>query len=151
VYLALKDFRFDDMPGTGLPLDWLVERLEACKSADKLLLLDVVHEGAGRDLQRQPSIPELLYKLKTPIRTVDIIGGSSEDQRGQTLIGGKQGAFASALAKGFAGAADADKDLHITGDELTGYLAQELDSAALPGGKSQTPFRLGDGGAASDP
>ena len=94
VYLALKDFSFDDMSATGLPLDWLVEQIEGCKAEEKLLLLDIVHAGRGSDLDQQPSLPQLVYQLKTPIHSIDIIGSASEDQRGNVLPDERHGAFA---------------------------------------------------------
>lgn len=142
VYLAFKDFQFDDMPGTGLPLDWLVEQIEGCKAGEKLLLLDLVHTGRGEDLAREPSLPEMIYQLKTPIRTVDIIGSASEEQRGQVLPAERQGAFAHFVALGFAGAADANRDLVITGDELESYLETQFAEASFSGGAKQQPFRM---------
>jgi hypothetical protein len=142
VYLAFKDFRFDDMPGTGLPLDWLVEQIEGCKADEKLLLLDLVHAGSGRDLDRQPSLPDLIYQLKTPIHSVDIIGSAGAGQRGSVLPAERQGAFAHFVARGFAGEADADRDLVVTGDELETYLKAQFAEVSLPGGVEQGPFRM---------
>ena len=142
VYLAFKDFSFDDMPGTGLPLDWLVEQIEACKADEKLLLLDLVHTGRGGDLDRQPSLPELIYQLKTPIHSVDIIGSAGEGQRGNILPAERQGAFAHFVAQGFAGDADTDRDLVITGDELEAYLTARFADLAFPSGADQQPFRM---------
>jgi hypothetical protein len=145
-YLALKDFQFADMPGTGLSLDWLVAQLEACPSTDKLLLLDVVHDGSGTDVAQQPSAPDLLYKLTTPVRRTDIIASCDAGQRGRLLASGRQSAFAHYVAAGLSGPADADKDLHITGGELFNYLRAELANAPLSGGHKQTPFRLAPSG-----
>lgn len=151
VYLALTDFRLDDMPATGLPLDWLVTQLERCATEDKLLLLDIVHEGNGPDLAQQPPLPDMLYKLKSTIRQTDVIGSASAGQRGLDLPGTNHGAFARFLAEGYSGAADADEDLHITGDELYSFLKRQLASAELPGGKQQMPFRLKASGPGSPP
>jgi hypothetical protein len=142
VYLAFTDFRLDDMADTGLPLDWLVSQLERCASEDKLLLLDVVHDGSGPDLERQPPLPDMLYKLKSTIRETEVIGSASAGQRGLDLPGANLSAFASFVAEGFSGAADGNEDLHVTADELHSYLRVRLESAALPGGREQTPFRL---------
>ena len=142
-YFACTDFQFDDMPATGLSLDWLVEQIEACQADEKLLLLSVVHAGRGEDLQQQPSTPDLLYKLQTPITSIDVIGSCSENERGLDLPDDRHSAFGRFVAKGLAGAADADKNLEITTDELYEYLTTEFKSVSLPGGATQTPFRLG--------
>ncbi len=142
VYLAFTDFRLDDMEATGLPLDWLVTQLERCPSPEKLLLLDIVHDGGTVDASRQPSIPDMLYKLKATIRQTDVIGSSSRDQRGLDLPGENHSAFAKFLAAGYSGSADENEDLRITGGELFAYLQQRFATATLPGGKQQTPFRL---------
>ncbi len=149
VYLAFRDFQFDDMPSTGMPLDWLVEQIENCKSTDKLLLLDVVHAGSSSDVARQPPTPDLLYKLKTPIRTTDIIGSCGAGQRGRLMPDGRHGAFAHYVAAGLAGGADVDRDLHVTAEELFKFLAAEFSVAQLPGGEQQSPFRLTPAGAGS--
>ena len=142
VYLAFTDFKLDDMAATGLPLDWLVKQLEQCPSTDKLLLLDIVHDVGTANAARQPSIPDMLYKLQAPIRQTDVIGSSSRDQRGLDLPGENHSAFARFLAAGYSGSADENKDLRITGGELFNFLERRFATATLPGGKQQTPFRL---------
>lgn len=141
-YLAFSDFRLDDMAGTGLPLDFLIGEVERCKARRKLLLLDVVHEVQQTESPLQPSLPDLLYQLKTPIVETDVIGGSSAAQRGWVLPDRRQGAFAHLIAQGLSGAADADRDLDITADELFSFLQREFAAMRLPGGQKQTPFRL---------
>jgi hypothetical protein len=151
VYLAFTDFRLDDMAATGLPLDWLVTQLERCASEDKLLLLDIVHDGRGPDLAQQPPLPDMLYKLKSTIRETEVIGSTSEGERGLDLPGAHHSAFAQYLAAGYSGAADANEDLHITGEELYSFLKRQFASATLPGGKEQTPFRLERSAAGQSP
>jgi len=138
VYLAFADFQRDAAKTTGVSLDELVALLEACKAKRKLLLLDIVHQSGDA----QPSLPDLVYRLKTPIVQTDIIGASSEGQVGMDLPAEKHGVFAQFVAKGFAGAADTDHDLDVTPDELFAYLQHEFATLTLPGGKTQTPFRL---------
>lgn len=142
VYLAFSDFRLDDMPATGLPLDAAVAAIERCKARRKLLLLDIVHPVEPAHAQLQPALPDLLYRLKTPIVTTDIIGASSAGQRGLELPDQHQGAFARLTARGLSGPADADRNLDITPDELFTYLTREFASLILAGGQKQTPFRL---------
>ncbi|MBL8849196.1 MAG: serine/threonine protein kinase [Planctomycetaceae bacterium] len=142
VYLAGSDFRFDDMPQTGLPLDALIADIERCQAKRKLLLLDIVHPVDPAHADLQPSLPDLLYQLKTPIVQTDIIGASSADERGLELPQDHHGAFAAFVAQGFAGAADADHNLDVTPDELFDYLTRQFAVLSLPGGKKQTPFRL---------
>jgi serine/threonine-protein kinase len=140
VYLALKDFRDDDMPATGLPLDGLIDLLEACPSTDKLLLLDVVHAGDGADLTQQPPLPDLLAKLQSKPQTTRILGAASAGERGLDWPDQKHGVFAYFLAQAFRGAADADKNVKLSANELLNYLQTQMSAAALPAGAKQTPF-----------
>lgn len=142
VYLACSDFWLDDMPQTGLSLDSVVAEIERCKAKRKLLLLDIVHPMEAAQADLQPALPDLLYRLKTPIVGTDIIGASSAGQRGLELPAQNQGAFAKLVATGLAGGADTDRDLSITSDELYAYLTREFAGLSLPGGQKQTPFRL---------
>jgi serine/threonine protein kinase len=140
VYLALKDFDFENMPSTGLPLDGLIELLEGCPATDKLLLLDLVHPGDAASTVRQPPLPELLSKLTVVPRTTRILGGSSAGERSQPAPGKKHGLFAILLADAYRGAADADKNLRITADELYSYLKQAMSGVKLPDEQKQTPL-----------
>lgn len=149
VSLACSDFRLDDMPQTGLQLDSVIAEIERCKAKRKLLLLDIVHPVEAAQAELQPALPDLLYRLKTPIVATDIIGASSAGQRGLDLPSQNQGAFANLVAKGLAGAADLDRNLDVTPDELFAYLTSEFAGLTLPGGQKQTPFRL-QGSSAND-
>ena len=143
VYLALKDFSDADMPTTGLPLDGLIDLLEASPATDKLLLLDIVHPGEGELLAKQPPLPDLLAKLQSKPKTTRIIGASSAGERSLDWPDQKHGVFAHFLAQAFRGAADADKNLDITADELSRFLQEQMSSAPLPGGAKQTPHVYG--------
>ena len=149
VYLACSDFRLDNMTGTGLPLDEVIAQVEQCRAKRKLLLLDIVHATKDVQPELQPALPDLLYQVKTPIVETDVIGGSSSNERGHDLPAERRGAFARLVSQGMAGAADDNRDLDITPDELYSYLLREFAVLSLPGGVSQTPFRLE--GASSNP
>ncbi|MEZ6065271.1 MAG: hypothetical protein R3B90_06095 [Planctomycetaceae bacterium] len=48
--------------------------------------------------------------------------------------------FGYYLSEAFSGAADTDRNLRITADELSSYLGEQMPAAQLPGGKQQVPF-----------
>ncbi len=142
VYLALADTTLQNLPGTGLPLDGLIDLMERCPSRNKILLLDIVHEGTGADMKQQPDMPTLLGKLQTKPKTVTVIGASSTGQRGYAWPEKRHGVFAYFLGEAFRGAADTNKDLMISDDELIRFLEEQMSAAPLPGGKKQTVFVL---------
>jgi len=142
VYLAPKDFNFSDMPASGLSLDWLADKLNSCPSADKLLILDVSPTGTGRDLKRQLAGPALVDKLKTPLKTTYTIVSCSKGQQSHVWDARHQGLFASILAEAIQGAADTDRDLHLTPQELFGYLKQQSESAQERVFAEQTPVLI---------
>jgi eukaryotic-like serine/threonine-protein kinase len=126
-YIAFKDFQWSSMEQTGLPLDGLVDLLERCPAKEKLLLLDLTHTGDHPDVEGQPDLPKLLLTLQTPLKTVRIIGASSEGERSVPLEDGRRSWFGSQLDRAFAGSADADRNLTISADELM----KSLESAAF--------------------
>lgn len=125
-YLAFQDFQWSSMAQTGLPLDGLVDLLERCPAKEKLLLLDLTHAGDHPDVEGQPDLPKLLSALTTPLKTVRIIGASSEGERSVALAEGRRGWFGTQLDRAFAGAADTDRDLKINSTELI----KSLEAAA---------------------
>ena len=143
-YLAPSGFRPQQAASTGVPLAWLAERLEAATIGEKLLLLDASQAVDGLDAAQQPSTAEMIRGLPSPpgrgpFRTVAAVASCSPGQRGKT--GGPQGPslFAAALAEGYSGAADADRDGRITADELFAFLSPAVSAAAAEAGVAQTP------------
>ncbi|WLD10961.1 serine/threonine-protein kinase [Planctellipticum variicoloris] len=142
VYLAPRDFDSARMTETGLPLAWLIERLEACPSTDKLLLWDCTPEGSGRDLQRQPAGKEILDELNSPLQSTTIVMSCDADQRSHVWNERRRGLFAASLAEAFDGAADADRDLHLTAPELMNALTPAMRDAEARTGHPQTPVLI---------
>ena len=138
VYLALKDFRWGDMPASGIPLDEIIEALESCPARNKLLLLDLVHAGDHPDVEDQPDLPRLLGSLKTLPKTVRIVGGSSENERSSAIDNHRRGWFGTHLDQAYSGDADTDRDLAITSDELIQFLEHAATNSESP--SIQHPF-----------
>ncbi len=141
--IAAKHFEWDRRAETGVPIDWLVQAMENCPSQNKLLLLDTCHPGLGADSMSEPSPETVLASLKQPPKTTTIIGNCENGERGFLVNEEQYSLFAHEVAKGFGGPADADRDLMIRPAELYRYLKSALKNAKIPGGKTQTPYRLG--------
>jgi len=143
VYLAGHDLKTDNIAETGWPLDELLALMEQTGgSADKLLLLDISHTWEGRPPAKQPSTAEMVKLVRTPLKTTVVITGCSGEEHGVFHANGKHSVFAWFLAEGFKGAADADRNLHITADELFGFLSRRLSKADIESGRTQTPARF---------
>lgn len=143
-YLADEHTNFYE-PKDGLPLSWLVQQLDACQAAEKILLLDLCHEGQGNFQTVQPSTEELVSLLSSgptdPVSaTVTIIGSCGEGQRGRVQDDPMHGRFATAVAKAFTGKADRNSDRRISADELFAFLKADM-AKNLTGG-AQTPVRF---------
>ena len=145
VYLAPKDFDFANMPARGVSLDWLAEKLNECSSKDKLLVLDVTPAAMGRDSQRQLAGKALLDKLKVPFQSTHVIVSCDTGQQSRVWTEKKHGLFAWWLAEAVRGAADTDRDLRLTPDELFGFLKQESETAQAKVSADQTPVMVAPG------
>ncbi len=144
IYLAPANFNLSKMATAGVSLHWLVSQLEACMAERKLLLLDTSNAGVGSDLRIQPSTAEMLDSLKmpgqrSPVRKLTAIASSSPGERGYTWPAKKQGVFAYCLAQGYAGSADANRDLRIEPSELFAHLKRTMASASTEIARTQTP------------
>jgi hypothetical protein len=143
-YIAPKNFDAQRPDLTGVSLQWLADELGHSPSLDKLLLLDSSQVAEGRDFVRYPSSAEMLKSLRapeggSPFRVTAAIANCSPEQRSLLGADRKHGLFAQCAAAGYRGAADADRDLHITAQELFDYLQTAVPEAAKEQGKSQTP------------
>jgi hypothetical protein len=139
VYLAAKDFQFSKMAETGLPLDWLAGKLNACAAEEKILLLDVSPSGTGRDVKRQLAGTDLIAKLTVPFSSTVVILPCSQGEQSLISPEKKSGVFALAAAQGFHGAADSNRDLRITPAELYGYIHDALPPLVAAFSGKQTP------------
>lgn len=139
VYLAPKDFKLNDMAATGLSLDWLAEKLNECKSEDKVLILDVTPAGMGKDTMRQVAGKEILAGLKMPFKSTTTIISCDEGQQTRVWDEKRQGLFAWMLSEALQGAADTNRDLHLTSQELFNYLKVQAESAKTRVNAAQTP------------
>ncbi|MEK6259671.1 MAG: protein kinase [Planctomycetota bacterium] len=142
VYLAAKDFEFANMPATGVSLDWLAEKLNECSSKDKLLVLDVTPAVMGRDAQRQLAGKALLDKLKTPFQSTHVFLACDTGQQSRVWAEKKHGLFAWWLSEAVQGAADIDRDLHLTPEELFVFLTRQSETAQARVFADQTPVMV---------
>jgi len=144
IYLAPKDFNLTRLAGSGVSLQWLVDRLEQCPAKEKLLLLDSSNAGTGADLRQQPSTAEMLQTLeappgRAPLRTVTAIASSSAGERGHGWPAKQHGVFAYSLSEAYSGRADANRDCRVEPTELFAFLSQAMASAGAEIQQSQTP------------
>ncbi len=144
VYFASKNFDLGQMAVTGLPLQWLVDQLEACPAKEKLLLLDCTHAGKGADLAKEPAAAEMLRSLTAPagraaLRTITAIAGEKAGQRGLDWPEKEHGLFAYLAAEGFKGAADKNRDTRLEPTELFEYLQNRMAAASAELHGEQAP------------
>lgn len=118
---AFKDFRAADPVKTGVPLTWIVEQLDACPAQSKLLLLDI-----GTTQPGAPSLADMLKSVYAPAPGTTVFGLSAAPEGAIPPTPEKQGLFAAILAAGYQGAADTDRNLRITEDELAKWIETEL-------------------------
>jgi hypothetical protein len=142
VYLAARDSRRDDPAGTGMPLQQLVDQLEASPAKTKLLLLDASHAPPEPDPDQALSSAEMFESLQGPpgqaaLRTVTGMASCSPGERGAISGANGPGAFAAAVAEGYSGKADKNRDNQIEPSELFAWLTERMPSAGVAG--RQTP------------
>lgn len=151
--MAAHTFNGAKIDETGVPLQWLVQAMEAAPTDNKTLILDIAHDVAGKYQAKQLSSAEMVDLVRmnqeeTPVSTsVLLIASGSKNEKGFMLRGEERGAFSTVLAQAFSGAADTDRDLRVSGPELFAYLNSELPLLRGSRGASLHPMQFPPGEA----
>lgn len=139
VYLLPTEARSGDPATTGVALDDIAAAFNACPSADKLLLLECPPAGSVVDPQRTIVGPALLDGLQTPFTSTTVVVSCGQGQQNRIVPTSQAGYFGTLLVEAFNGAGDADRDIHITPQELADYLHTASAESATKLGGVQTP------------
>lgn len=143
IYCAGRKFDPKKMAATGLSLKWLLGALEKCQAERKILLLDCCHTWKSAMPATPPVVNSTVLQFVEPlVKTTTVIVGCSGNERGVMSADKIRGAFGLALGEAYRGAADKDRDLIITIDELFLDLEQRLPAMTLPDGATMTPARV---------
>jgi len=139
VFLAPRDFDLGDMDKTGLSMSELAELMNASAANEQILLLDVSPQSQGRAADRQVAGDNLLKNLSPGFQKATVILACQEGQHSVVDRVHHRGIFAKQVAEAFQGAADAERDLHISADDLFAHLVATVPAAATDNGGQQTP------------
>lgn len=141
-YLAAEDCDLSKIAESGIALTWLLDQIERCPAAQKLLLLDSCRRTGGSEGRAEPSTAEMietaLGRADSPgLRTVSVIAVRTAGPQGGGP--GGNGLFAQCLADGLSGRADRNHDERLEPTELYDYLKDAMASLSKEVGHEQTP------------
>ncbi len=144
LYLAPLDGDPNDPAGTLISIQWLRDKLAACKAQVKLLILDACHAGGNRSagVARSFMSKELTDTMKESEGVVTI---ASCDSGQSSLMWEEmeQSLFSFWLNQALKGHADANGDGRIDCDELYQFVNSNVkESAQAVYGAEQTPVRI---------
>lgn len=152
-FLAPQDFDHERVAGSGVPLKWFIEQMEASPVKDKVLLFNAGHASEGTVKLSPASAAEMIETIRGTrtrpgLKTTTVIAAGSAGDLDRRRSDGDSGTFGQALAEAFAGQADQDRNLSITPSELMASLERSLAESGtlrpamfLP---NDTPPRLTD-------
>ncbi|MCA9620716.1 MAG: caspase family protein [Myxococcales bacterium] len=138
---------------TALPLQQLLERLEASKAKEAVAFVDTCFSGAGgRSVLPEGARPLVRVKKTTAPARVALLSASSGEQISGPSADKKNGVFTQFVAQGIGNAeADADGDGVVTLAELATWVKPRVEREARKQGRDQTPeLSTPAGGSADD-
>jgi uncharacterized caspase-like protein/outer membrane lipoprotein-sorting protein len=145
LYFAAADTSQERLAATGVESGWLLDRLDECRAASQVVILDCCFSGAFARGAKGAADPDLRLQQRfvahgrgrailTASRAWE--GGHADGVTGPSV-------FTRALAEGLrTGAADTDGDGYISVDDAFGYAYDEV----IASGARQTPQRNITGG-----
>ena len=131
-YLMAVDSDRD--PANSISIDWLKERLGACKARTKLLILDVCHAGSAKD------VGGLAPSMVAGVSGVTVLASCADDEVSYPDEKAGHGVFAARLIEGLSGKADADNDKGVTVSELYTFVRESMKTWSVHSRKQQTPY-----------
>lgn len=143
-YLAPTDFALSRRAATGVPLAWLIEKLNTASARDKLLLLDTCHELPEDLLAAQPSTAEVIKQFKEKAGrgstgNLTIVASCAPGQRGHRVGSQGPGVFAETLQQAFSGKADQNRDNRLNSAELFEFAEANMSKFVSAENEIQRP------------
>jgi hypothetical protein len=138
LYFAATDTRRDRLAATGVEADWLSARLEECRAASQVVILDCCNSGAfaraGGKGEAEENLP-LQRPFTTQGRGRAVLTASRANQRsweGEPVGGAAvPSVFTSALVEGLrSGAADKDGDGYVSVAEAYAYTYEKVTGSS---------------------
>lgn len=140
IYYAPYDFQWKDMKETGISINWLFQLVDKCAAKNKYVLFDCTQSGSGIDLGSELSAEEVFSKSADSIKKGSpVIGSCSLGERGMLSANRLNSFFAQTVANGLGGAADSDKNIEISSEELFQFLKTKMNEFKAKDGRKQTP------------
>ena len=131
---------------TAVPVQFVREKLEACKARRKILIIDACHAGAGKDVAAaEKGFLEDVCRGKGFLRLASCgpKQKSNEDPKLKSAVGKGHGVFTYYLAQGIEGRADRDRDGRVDADEAYRYAYSRTRDWARRKGLEQDPLKSG--------
>lgn len=146
MYLAPIDCNPAAPEKTGIPVQWLREKIGACPAKFKLLILDACHAGSERGVQaptKTSANSEDIGNVFGDLANVVTIASSTANQPSQIWDEKQRSLFTYWLNEGLKGNADANGDGEVNIDELFNYVYRAVKrTSELRLGRLQTPVRI---------
>ena len=148
-YLATKKFSPEEIETSGLPLDWLIDEIDACSCSKKVLFLDC---PATTSLgESGPATATEMVRLLQDTRRggypkyTHVLANAQPGDGAVAPVKGKSGdleqtVFGAAICEAFSGSADRERDLQVQITELTNYVTKRTSKLANSVQGKQTPF-----------
>ena len=138
LYFAAADTAKDQLGGTGIPAEWLMEQLEECRARQQVVILDCCFSGAFAHGSKGDGSLDLDRRMAGNARGRAVLTASRSGEysfTGDALTGAPiaGSVFTAGLVEGLrTGAADADGDGYITVDEAYDFAYRYVLSFGPP-------------------
>jgi uncharacterized caspase-like protein len=142
VYLAPKDSTLSSIHTTGIPLKALHDLMENCRAAQKVLVLDACHSGAGRDVATMS--PAFRTALDTGHGTYTIASCDS-NQLSHEWSDQQHGVFTHYLVEAVQAGARPDEDGRLTLDSIYEWARTRISQWCAEHRVHQDPVRHASG------
>jgi hypothetical protein len=145
LYLAALDCDPNNPVPGGIPIAWLKEQLDRCKSTSKFLLLDACHSGNTKgNAMRSASAKSIVVEF-AGVKGTTTFASCQGDENSYLWNMKQQSLFTFWLTRGIEGHADNDGDGEVNLDELTEFVTDNVSTIAQRQlNRRQTPTLVGD-------
>lgn len=147
LYFAPQDCAYNSLAQTGLEVSLIRKKLdEADGIREKILILDTCHAGTGRGAETTGVDNETLVGELRGTKRLFTLAGCGPDEESLEWNEKEHGLFTYWLCAGLSGEADrrpkGNTDGRVDTDELTAYVAENVERTSNDLGKPQHPVGI---------